>query len=257
MKLRYRIIIFSVTLSLTLICQLSAAPQRKTIQVVYTDWFPYTYEQNGVASGFEIEIAEAVFRQINVEPVFIKFPWKRCLSSIRSGEADALISMLKTSERKVYTRYPDEHISISKTVFFTSKNNLIPYNGSLTELKDYTIGTIMGFSYGDEFDNADYLKKDDVLDAQKLIKKVITGRNDLGAENQAVIKAYALGLGEIETIRFLEPPIHTSKLFVGFSKINQLEAMTNEFSECLRKFKLSDEYKGILKTYGIELSEME
>lgn len=226
------------------------------VRVVYTEWFPYTYEENGEPLGFEIEIFQAVLKTMNMEAVFFKYPWKRCLKNLEEGTSDALVSLLKTPEREKYTYFPDENISISKTVFFTTNEKDIEFQDSYEVFRGYTVGVISGFSYGDEFDNADYLKKDDVKNAQILIKMILNGRHDLAAENQAVINGYAKRMGVKDRIRFLEPPIHTQRLYAGFSKAKGLKDLCESFSESLKAFKNSEPYREILRKYGVSPSEM-
>lgn len=250
--------IFHVLIFLCLILAIpsAAASQESYLRVVFTEWFPYTYEKNGRPAGFEIEIFNAVIKQMNRPAVYEMKPWKRCLNNLRQGKADILVSMLKTPEREAYTYYPDEHISISKTAFFAKADRHIYFNGSFEALKDYRIGVIMGFSYGEAFDQADYLDKDGAVDAEMLLTKLIGNRNDLIAENEAVIMATAAQKGMADRIRPLSPAIHMQKLYVGFSKANNLEKLGHEFSIKLRQFKKTQEYKSIMLQYGIPHSEM-
>lgn len=224
--------------------------------IVHTDWFPYTYQENGKSLGFEIEVFKEVMKQMNIEVEFVEYPWKRCLNALENGSADGLISLLKTPEREKFTYYPDTHISVSKTVFFTQKDKEIQFNGSYEGLKNYRIGVVLGFSYGEAFDKADYLQKDNAVNVETIIKKILAGRNDLGAENQAVINATAIKLGVKDQIKFIEPPIHTNKLYVGFSKAKGHEKLCKDFSKALAEFKATDNYNKILEKYGIDPSEM-
>ena len=230
--------------------------EAKKLRVAYTDWFPYTYEENGAAAGFEIEIFDAVIKQMQLEAEYTQYPWKRCLMSLEHGQADVLISLLKTPEREGYTIYPETSISISKTMLFTTLDKTIEFSGSYQDLKGYTIGVIMGFSYGEAFDSADYLTKDEAADAPMLIAKLLKGRDDVAVENQVVVKASALKMGVQDQLRFLEPPIHTQKLYAGFSKANGLESLCTEFSQALHAFKSTDAYAAILGKYGILAADM-
>lgn len=238
---------------------LSAAPvpaRTTQIRVVYTDWFPYTFQQDGRASGFEIETLTRVLESMGILPVYEAYPWKRCLDELEKGRADALVSMLKTPERQTYTWYPETCISVSRTVFFTRKENRIRFDGTLESLSGYRIGVILGFSYGSDFDNAGFLLKDDAYDAAMLITKLLAGRNDLAAENQAVVSASAARMGVRDQIRFFFPPIHTQKLYVGFSKKQDLESLCITFSEALDRFKRSRDFVRILEGYGIQADDM-
>lgn len=228
----------------------------ETVTVAYTEWFPYTFQDNGKPSGFEIDIFRAVVQRMGVHARFAQYPWKRCLYSIERGDVDAVISMLKTPEREVYTYYPDEHISFSKTVLFTTRDRRIKFEGSYESLKGYTVGIIMGFSYGEKFDSASFLNKDESKDVGILISKLLKGRVDLAAENKFVVGAYAKKMAVAERIRFFEPPIHSQKLYVGFSKKKNLQGLSDRFSKALREFKKTDAFRAILRKYGIHPSEM-
>lgn len=224
------------------------------LKAAYTEWYPYTYQTDGKALGFEIEIFDAVIHKMGLKAEFKVYPWKRCLANLESGVSDVLISMLKTPEREIYTYYPDENISISKTAFFIKTDNDVQYEGSLNKLRDLSVGYISGFSYGEQFDKATYLKKDPAINPTILINKLLAGRNDVAAENQTVIEGYASKMGVINKIRFLSPPIHTQKLYVGFSKSAGLK-LCNDFSKALANFKKTEDYMSILKKYNVLKSQ--
>ena len=48
----------------------SGYSETERIRVVYTDWFPYTYEENGEALGFEIEIFREVIKKNEFRGLF-------------------------------------------------------------------------------------------------------------------------------------------------------------------------------------------
>jgi polar amino acid transport system substrate-binding protein len=227
----------------------------KKISVVYTDWYPYTYQDKGKPAGFEIEIVTAVMKSMGIQVEFTNYPWKRCLNCLKEGTADALVSLLKTDEREQYTFFPNTPISISKTVFITKSDRNIKFRGSLEELKNFNIGVIMGFSYNEAFDKAVYLKKDNSLDTRILLTKLLNNRHDLAAENQTVATAYAIRMGIRDKIKFLEPPIHTERLYVGFSKAKKTKALCGDFSNSLKEFKKTKTYTQILEKYGVEMKE--
>ncbi len=224
------------------------------LRVVYTEWFPYTFTDNGQPTGFEIEVARAVFERLTVEAEFVQYPWRRCLAYLESGYADALVSLLKTSGREVFTDFPEEHISVSHTSFFAQAGRVPEYKGDFEQLKGLRVGVVMGFSYGGDFDKASGFLKDETADAKGLIQKVLAGRVDLAAENQTVVAAEAARMGVADKIRFLSPSIHTQKLYVGFTRARNMRKLVGLFSDELKAFKESQQYRDILARYGIPLS---
>lgn len=242
--------------SCVLLCATGARAGTETLRVVYADWFPYEYSENGKALGFELEIFDAVADRMGIRATYAGYPWKRCLRLIETGAADALVSMMKAPDREPYTDYAMEPISISQSVFFTRADCTIRYDGNLEALKDYPIGLIDGFSYGEAVDGADFLKKDYAPDTAVLVRKLLAGRHQVAAENRTVVSAHVRKLGIADQIRFLNPAIITVDLYVGFSKKNRLQDTAGRFSEALRTFKKTQAYRTILEKYGVTASQL-
>jgi polar amino acid transport system substrate-binding protein len=222
------------------------------LRVAYSDWYPYTYKEKNQASGFEIEIFKEVMKIMKIETEFNLYPWARCLYALKRGEADILTSLLKSPEREKFACFPDEQISVSRVMFFTTSEKNINFEDNYENLKPYKIGIISRFNYGNRFDNASYLQKDKAQNTEMLIKKLLGGRTDLIAENRIVIQAKAKKMNVLDKIKFIEPEIHHQNLYIGFSKTNKLGYICKEFSRQLKKFKTTKKYKAILKKYGID-----
>ena len=228
----------------------AASAAKPTVKVVYTEWFPYTFTEKGQPSGFEIEILQSVLDELGVEAEFTSYPWKRCLEYLRTGRADLLVSMLHSPERETYAIYPEENISVSRTSFFVRANSPIVFNGDITEMEKHSVGVVLGFAYGETFDNAKFAAKTESKDATHIIKQLLSRRIDLGAENEMVVSSQANRLGVRGEIRFLNPPIHNQKLYVGLSRAKGLQDFSKRFSKELADFKKTDRYKQIMRKYG-------
>ncbi len=225
------------------------------LNIVYTDWFPYTYEEDGRAAGFEIDTCRMVLDRMGIAAEFKMYPWKRCLAYLEAGRVDAIISMLYTPARAVFAYFPYESISISRTVFFTTTDNPLQFDGTYGALKNTKVGVVMGFDYGEDFARAN-LNIDEARDVQALIIKLLEGRNDLVAENRIVAEAAARRMGVLDRLRFLEPPIHSHYLYVGFSRVRGHEHLCADFSRKLTEFKKTAAYQAILEKYSIDYSMM-
>ncbi len=241
-----------IVIGFMLCFQCLAFSEEKKIIAVFPTWEPYGYIENEKAVGFEIETFAAVMKQMNMAVEFLHQPWKRCLYSIEHGMADVVISALKVPQREKFMYYPEEPISISKTAFFSTTENKIEFNGDYEGLKGYSIGITSGFSYGPAFDAIDYLKKDESTETEAVLIKVLMGRNELGIGNIPVITSIARKKSASDKIRFLEPLVHTQKLYVGFSKARDHERLVKEFSKVLHEFRKSSECRRILEKYGVK-----
>jgi len=233
---------------LIIIIPLSIGAKEKLI-AVFPTWEPYGYMENKKATGFEIETFQAVMDRMGIQVTFAHQPWKRCLYSVENGLADVIISALKVEERTAYLHYPEEPISTSRTALFTRQKDPIVFNGTMEELKGYTIGVTSGFSYGSAFDQSDFLLKDESTETQAMVIKVLLGRNRLGIGNIAVIRTLAEKQRAADEIRFLFPLLHSQNLYAGFSKTGNLGDLAAAFSAELADFKKTARYRQILKKF--------
>lgn len=231
----------------------SASAEDDTIRAVFVTWQPYGYVENGKIAGFELDTFAAVAKQMEMRVEFRERPWKRCLYLVENGLADVVISALKTKEREKYMIYPNEHISINNTALFTTVERDFEFDETFESLKGYIIGTTAGFSYGKNFDKATFLKKDGNTKTEAIVSKLIMQRYDLGIGNIPVISSIAHKQGNLKRIKFLNPLVHSQKLYASFSRKNQLEPLAKRFSNELKVFKTTETYEKILAKYGMSL----
>ena len=243
----------AVLVLLLLLAWEEASADSGKFRAVFVTWRPYGYLENGVATGFELETFAEVMRRMNIPVVFEERPWKRCLFLVRIGKADAIVSALLTRERETFLHFPEEHISVSKTAFFTTKGSDIRFDGSFEKMKKYNIGVTSGFSYGPAFDEAGFLQKDENIKTSAILVKLLAGRSELGIGNIPVITHLARQMGADGKIRFLKPLVHSQRLYVGFSRQSCHRKLVMQFSEKLRQFKVSGAYARIMKKYGMDV----
>lgn len=234
-----------------------AGAQTVAVRVAYTDWFPYTFSAAGHATGFEIEIADTVFKSLGVKAAFVELPWRRCIESLEAGAVDAVVSMLDSDERRTYAIFPAESISSSVVMVTTLRESGLSFDGSPGSLRGGTVGIIDGFVYGDAFDNDPGIIKDTSRGTSMLLDKLVQGRNDAIIENRVVLSAYAAEAGVLARLRFLEPPIVSQRLYLCFSKARGLEALSAAFSSELAAFKRMPAYADILARYGLTPEALE
>ncbi len=219
---------------------------------VFPTWEPYGYMENDKPAGFEIEIFLAVAGKMGLLVEFRHLPWKRCLYVMANQAADVVISALKVKDREAYIIFPEEPISVSRTALFTAADRQAAYDGSCESIRNYTIGVIGGFSYGPDFDACPFLKKDESANSSAVLAKVLLGRNDLGIDNMAVIRALARKDGSLDKIRFLLPLVHSENLYAAFSRKPGHDRLAERFSKALSEFKASEAYGRILQQYGVD-----
>lgn len=120
--------------------------------MVEDTWPPYTIGEIGTpVGGIAAEITKAVFRRIGVEPRLELFPWKRVLKMAEIGKVDGIMLLMKTKERQAFLVYTDKLFTNIDRVFANNSSEKIVIQ-SIEDLKDYRIGYVFGYAYGDRVD---------------------------------------------------------------------------------------------------------
>jgi len=238
---------FITVMFLMLICSLLFAVEK--IIVVTEEWPPYVYQEDNVKKGFDYEIMISVFEKMGYTVDFNLYPWKRCISMMQNKQADAILDISSNEERKKFMYFPDEKISDSSSVLFCLKGKKYTFN-KLEDLKGLTIGTLLGYEYSKEINEANFFKKEEVNNLEQNFTKLEKGRIDLFISNKNVALFEAKKLGFLEKIDYLPKEISGGDNFIAFSMKPSNEKMVKIFSDTLKEFKKTKEYKEILKKYG-------
>lgn len=184
------------------------------------DWAPYHFSDNGTLKGHLIEIIKQASEASGIPITINTIPnWNRCIELMKRGRADAIFPIFKTADREIYLNFYDTAIlDTEQDFFFTAAQNPIGFSGDLKKLRGYIIGTVRGYSYGDAFNNADYLNKIPTINETSLITLLLTGnRYDLIIGDQKVLTTIAAEKGVLEKIKVTGPPVVEAPLYLGFS----------------------------------------
>ena len=252
-------VLLAFAFSTFLTVNLSLADEVRKLTIVRGDGDYSPYEMmtpDNQLIGVHIDVVHAVAKILKI-PIEIKtLPWSRALHWVELGKADAITYIGKTPEREKFARFYEGNVlSFSQNSFFTLKENLSKCNtftGDLQQLEGNKIGILNGYSYGEEFDNADYLIKDDGADTEYvLFKKLIKGRFLLGIANLNTITYIAKKEDLMDKIVFMKPYMPSIKQYIAFSKSDRNKKVASDFAIILSHFKTTPEYQEILAKYGL------
>ncbi len=264
MKARSRqnlcLILFSpLLLMFTLMQNSFAGNSTQNLLVVRPDgsWPPQEMMVNGELTGFHIELVQAAAHLVGLSVTFKSLPWKRAIEMLKKGDADAITYMAKTSERENFGYFYEENILSKATVGFFIRKELeheVHFSGELESLKGYSIGSILGFSYHEEFDQTAILNKfNSAENEENLIKMLIAGRIDIAIGHVDLINYLAKGMGVDEEIMFLTPYLTQGrKHYLVFAKAKGDKKSVRQFADAMKRFKVSNSYRDLLNKYGLE-----
>lgn len=223
-----------------------------SLEFVFSDFPPFEYIEEDVATGMNIEILVEACRRLNVKPKFRQLPWKRALRNVKFGDADAIFSLFKTRERMKYYNYPDEHMNAVNMILITNSDNKISVK-DLKDLRGKRVGVYLGSSYGEEFDNSDWITKDWISNNESLLRKQAAGRTDVSVVDERVAKYWSKKLDLEDEFRILKYVVTTNPTYVAFSKIKAKKSGADwapKFSETLKDMKKDGFVTGLQKKYS-------
>jgi polar amino acid transport system substrate-binding protein len=175
-----------------------AARAQAPLVLAFDDLLPWKTHIGEVYSGAYTEIVRELAQRVGL-PLQIKpCPLKRCLNMLQHGDADIIIGVKDTPERKRYLHFlqtPYRSVSADK-VFFVQKEKDISIS-RYDDLRTLRIGVKLGAEYFYQFDHDTALTKDASKDMEINFKKLAMGRLDavIAAEDQGEAMLAQQGLG--------------------------------------------------------------
>lgn len=236
-------------LVIALVVFFPATSQADSLRIVTEAWPPHVFQDEDRITGSDYEVAVAVLNAMGTTVSLEFFPWKRCISMVEEGGADALLDAGKTEAREKTMHFPKESLSSSETVLFHRSDRELPFH-SFNDLTGLTIGTQLGYSYSEEFKNAKGFRKVPVNDIRLNIRKVLTGRIDAYVANRNYGLFVARQLNVLSEVRHTAKVISGGDVYLAFSKETVAPDFVAAFSRTLKRFKETDEYRTILSRYG-------
>ncbi|KJZ13843.1 hypothetical protein TW85_11640 [Marinomonas sp. S3726] len=248
-----------LTLSLLLVQSSFAEEALQELLVVRPDgsWPPHEMYVNGELTGFHIELVQKVASTIPLKLKFESLPWKRAIEMLKKGDADAITYMGKTSEREAFGYFYDGNVISKATVgFFIEKKylNNIQFSGELSSLMPYSIGTVLGFSYQEEFDQMTSLNKINIAENEEnLLKMLLAGRMQMAIGHVGDIGYHAKRIGVANQVIFLKPYLTEGREhYIVFAKAKGHDQLAKTFSEAMKAFKSTPEYLALQQKYGLD-----
>ena len=246
------VVIISLILFLT---RPALSIEKKNFSIGWDPWIPYQHiDENGRLTGLDVELVQAIFREMKCKLEYKEVPWKQLLPAVKRGQISLAAGASKSAERKSYAYFSDPY-RLESVVLFIRKGELkaIKHISDIIG-KDIMIGILKVNYYGKTFENLmgskDFREQiqsvtTDDMNIKKTLNKRIDGfLCDKYAGISAINKAGAFSRFEIHP-----NTISSSDIHVMFSKKVCLPIDVTRFNEALHKLKKSGALKQIIHKY--------
>lgn len=240
---------FRRLLALLLIACLGPLAQAGPLRIVTDPWAPYVFEEDGQARGLDHGAAEEVFRRLGVQVQWQFMPWKRCLTEMENGQADAILDIFMTAERRTRMHFAEEPLSHTEFVLFYDRSRPYPFTG-LEDLQGLKVGVSPGYWYGDTaFRTSPLFIREPAPSHEANFGKLVRDRVDLVVNDRRAGLYLAERLGLSRQIAHHPLPVGEDALYIAFRQAPELRELARRFAEELRRFKQEPGYAALQARY--------
>jgi polar amino acid transport system substrate-binding protein len=219
----------------------AAADRCDTIVVTgHPDYVPISWRKGDTLEGAAIDLVTHIGHSLGVEIQSIHTgSWKRAQAAVRSGEADLITGIYRTTEREAMYEFtaafasePVVVVTLSSTdIHYRKRSDLVPYQG----------GKVIGDSLGEEMDvyTANHLKIHSVPSLDHLMNLLDHKRIQyvLHGLYPVLVSAHKMGMGP--RIRTLMPPVTQEAMYLGISKRSACAKLVPKMSAEVEKMRTS------------------
>lgn len=211
---------------------------------------PFMYGSPNHAEGLYPALVAAVFSQMGKPVNLSAKPWKRALSELELGVA-GVGGIYKTEERLRKYDY-SEALFVERIAVYYHHDRPIAFAG-LPDLYGKRVGTLLGWSYGDEFDHARSTGKiivEEVPSDAQNFDKLAHGRLD------AVLAIEQVGVSHLRTsgnTGILKSPVYLveKSTHLAFHKKAEATRLLADFNRALLDIRKNGVYGRILGQHGL------
>lgn len=238
----------SVVIALLISLLVSSPPARASEQVVVglDDWPPFSGPQVE-GRGISERIIEAALAEVDMTPEFLYLPWARVEKSLQDGSVHMIGNLYDIPEIQEWAEYSEPYYS-SAVRFLAGKNFSATVRG-LEDLKPFSIGVGLGYSFGEEFDKAAYLDKQNIPLTANGIAMIARGRLDIVIDSAEVIE-FLLQTSEqkhAEEMKFLDYVLSVNTMSAAISRAHpENKGVLRRFNAGLAAIKENGIYEQVM-----------
>lgn len=249
-------IVFTAIIFFLLFFELSFAETK--LKIGTDEWPPYEFvtglPENEYISGFSTEIILAVLKKMNVvaDGRIEQFPWARGEKMVIGGSLDMLYTAATSERRAKIVHYPAVSLVESAWSFFIriEDSEKLKFE-TFDDLKGKRIGVVRAYVYTPELWAFMEAEKnyEEVAGDEQNVNKLMYKRIDY------IVMDYGNGLYLIDKMGFtgkivpIKKPLSKISLYPIFSKKTVNKEFVDKFSQELKTFKVTTEYKRIYNKY--------
>lgn len=236
---------------LFIICgfQMNAWAQTVTLPVV--DFPPYIMisESDNSISGMDIRVVEAAFKEVGIQTMFEKKPWRSIIQNMQAGKVLGTVTCSRRPERAPFMYFSDELSATSRAVISRVELDTHAIE-TIYDLADYQIISVEGWDMEQQLRSLN-IPHQLAQNITQGLNSVVSGQTDLFyvSDYPALYQARILGIHKsLKVTNIVSEPL--VPLHVCFSKhYPESRELLQEFNKGLQIIKRNGTYQTIRDEY--------
>lgn len=222
------------------------------VSLVADPFPPYQYMKGSEITGLDYEIIREAFRSQGLSISVTLHPWDECIQLMDQGLSHGIFQIAKTPEREKRFLFSDL-LRVARTVFYCNRANPVVLDRGdrlIGQLQVSKIAVVKGYSYGQEFDNLQGIRRISVNSHQESLLQLSANNVDLAIIDKGV-GAYLID--ELELGDKLQGVANfeiARALFVAFQKA-RLD-IQEIFGRGLEEIRRSGTYDELMSKYRLK-----
>lgn len=221
---------------------------------------PFEYiDENARLSGFHVELLRTVTARLGWTLEFKRYPWKRAMRALASGEVQAVSFVAKSAEREAFALFlPDNLLHVSRTTLYIKRERAaeIRYQPPLEQMA-WRWRTAMpnGYHLSDEviamIERGVPIEQPTVTQSQLFIMLISDRFDAIFGATSAMSRANADIADLDRQVQRLEGALFPGKaMYLTFSRAAP-EGLAEDFAETYRLFRLEPGYRALAQRFEV------
>ncbi|MBV8468354.1 MAG: transporter substrate-binding domain-containing protein [Burkholderiaceae bacterium] len=210
-----------------------------TLKLVANEWPPYTSDHVS-GKGTEVEHVRRMLSKAGYDTTIEIVPWARALQLVYAGQADGIIAIWSTDERRQKIAFSEAYSANTLRLYSVKgKSRKIL---SIKDLAGQIIAVGRAYEYSDEFLKMNNFRKEAGVGTLHDIQKLIKGRVDAVLEDEQIFRYYVENnfslLGNMDEFD-ASPAIMVLPLYFGITrKRPDAQRIIENFNQILAREKM-------------------
>ncbi len=218
--------------------------------VYFNDFAPFSWQGQQGMQGIYVDILhEALSKRMKLKVTHQGFPWARAQAMVKSGKADAFITV-PTKQREVYTNFSEDVVHLTTFIYVRASHpdlEKMKKIKSIKELKGYTLVDYVGNGWA-----ANALKGMDVnwlARFDQIFPYMLQERGDAHAASRHMVRYNLKKMGLKGKIIEMPHPVASLYAHLCLGKQSSYSNIMADFNKVINSMKKDGSIEAIFEKY--------